>query len=122
MIIRKLRPEEYDLLPEFLYEAIFVPEGEAPPPRDILQKPELRVYSEGFGAGGADAAHSTAKLVLLDSDFDALPAVVAEGRRSINNLQRSASLFLVKTIYATVLAVVFAILPLQFINEDIVCP
>lgn len=56
MIIRKLRPEEYDLLPEFLYEAIFVPEGEAPPPRDILQKPELRVYYEGFGAGGADAA------------------------------------------------------------------
>jgi len=77
--------------------------------------PALKAADCGVAmAGGADAARSTAKLVLLDSDFDALPAVVAEGRRSINNLQRSASLFLVKTIYATVLAVVFAILPLQY--------
>ncbi|MBE6930738.1 MAG: HAD family hydrolase [Ruminococcaceae bacterium] len=77
--------------------------------------PALKVADCGVAmAAGADAARSTAKLVLLDSNFDALPPVVAEGRRSINNLQRSASLFLVKTIYATVLAAVFAIVPWQY--------
>ena len=58
-------------------------------------------------AGGADAARNVAHLVLLKSNFDALPKVVAEGRRAINNIQRSASLFLVKTVYATILSVAF---------------
>ena len=58
-------------------------------------------------ASGSDVARSVASLVLLDSDFASMPLVVAEGRRSINNLQRSASLFLVKTIYATLLAIIF---------------
>ena len=49
-----MRAEEYPLLREFLYLAIFVPEGEAPPPREILDRPELRVYLDGFGAGAAD--------------------------------------------------------------------
>ena len=44
-------------------------------------------------ASGAQAASQVAQLVLLDSDFAALPSVVAEGRRVINNIQRSASLF-----------------------------
>ena len=52
--IRPLRAAEYPLLREFLYLAIFVPEGEAPPPREILEKPELRVYLEDFGRGAAD--------------------------------------------------------------------
>ena len=46
------------------------------------------------------------QLVLLDSDFGALPHVVAEGRRVINNIQRSASLFLVKNIFSVLLSVV----------------
>ncbi len=58
-------------------------------------------------AGGADAARNVAHLVLLKSNFDALPKVVEEGRRAINNIQRSASLFLVKTVYATILSVAF---------------
>ena len=58
-------------------------------------------------ASGSDVAKSVASLVLLDSNFASMPRVVAEGRRSINNLQRSASLFLVKTIYATLLAIIF---------------
>lgn len=58
-------------------------------------------------ASGSEAARNVSKLVLLDSDFEAMPKVVAEGRRSINNIQRSASLFLVKTIYATILALIF---------------
>ena len=48
--IREIRREEYNLLNNFLYEAIFVPEGEEPPERSILQKPELQVYVKNFGA------------------------------------------------------------------------
>lgn len=62
-------------------------------------------------ASGSDAAKNVSSLVLLDSNFASLPKVVAEGRRSINNLERSASLFLVKTIYNFLLALVFLIVP-----------
>lgn len=65
-------------------------------------------------ASGSDAARSVSQLVLLDSDFAAMPQVVAEGRRSINNIQRSASLFLVKTIYATLLALLFLLIPMPY--------
>ena len=58
-------------------------------------------------ASGSDAAKNTAQLVLADNDFAHMPEVVAEGRRSINNIQRSASLFIVKTIYSFILAFVF---------------
>lgn len=55
-IIRTLQPEEYPLLEEFLYQAIFVPQGQEPPERGILQKPELRVYVDGFGQLPQDRA------------------------------------------------------------------
>ncbi len=61
-------------------------------------------------ANGSDATKSVSQLVLLDSNFDSMPKIVAEGRRTINNIQRSASLFLVKTIYSTILALMFLIL------------
>lgn len=48
-IIREMRAEELPLLEEFLFLAIFVPEGELPPPREILSKPELQVYLDKFG-------------------------------------------------------------------------
>jgi len=51
-------------------------------------------------ASGSEAACHAAQLVLLDSNFACLPEVVAEGRRVINNIQRSASLFLVKNIFS----------------------
>lgn len=68
-------------------------------------------------ANGSDATKNVSQLVLLDSNFSALPHVVAEGRRTINNIERSASLFLVKTIYATILAVgfIFVEMPYPFI-------
>ena len=50
-------------------------------------------------ASGSDAAKSVSQLVLLDSNFASMPKIVAEGRRNINNIERSASLLLVKTIY-----------------------
>lgn len=65
-------------------------------------------------AAGTDAARNVSQLVLLDSNFDALPHILGEGRRSINNIQRSASLFLVKTIYATLFALIFLFVQLPY--------
>ena len=56
---------------------------------------------------GSDAARNVSELVLLDSNFDAMPKIVEEGRRTINNVERSAALFLSKTIYASFLAIIF---------------
>ncbi len=56
-------------------------------------------------ASGAQACNQVAQLVLLDSDFGAMPAIVGEGRRVINNIQRAASLFLVKNIMSVGLAI-----------------
>ena len=58
-------------------------------------------------AAGSDAARNVAQLVLLDSNFASMPRIVAEGRRSINNLQRSAALYLVKTMYMALLTMLF---------------
>ncbi|MBR2994240.1 HAD-IC family P-type ATPase [Candidatus Saccharibacteria bacterium] len=63
---------------------------------------------------GSDAARRSAKLVLLSSDFAAVPSIIAEGRQSINNLERSTALFLAKTVYASILAVVFVFLPTTY--------
>lgn len=54
MVLRELKLEEADLLRDFLYEAIFIPEGMDPPPRDIIERPELKLYYEDFGSGKAD--------------------------------------------------------------------
>ena len=62
-------------------------------------------------AAGSDAARNVAEIVLVDNDFAAMPAVVAEGRRSINNLQRSAALFLTKTLFSMGLAAICIGLP-----------
>ena len=63
---------------------------------------------------GADAARKSAKLVLLDNDFAGVPKVIDEGRQSINNLERSATLFLSKNTYAAILAVLFIIIPVEY--------
>ena len=54
MNLRKLRAEEKDLLKDFLYEAIYIPEGVEPPAREIIEQPELKLYYEDFGSGRAD--------------------------------------------------------------------
>lgn len=48
-IIRKIKRNEYKILDDFLYEVIFIPKGIEPPPKSIIQKPELQVYVENFG-------------------------------------------------------------------------
>lgn len=57
-------------------------------------------------ASGSDAAKNVSQLVLLDSNFASMPEVVAEGRRTINNVERSASLLLVKTIFTCILVAI----------------
>ena len=54
MKIREIKKSEYAELENFLYEAIFVPEGNLPPPREIIFTPELQVYIKNFGEGTAD--------------------------------------------------------------------
>lgn len=49
MVIREMNAEEYPLLEDFLYEAIFIPKGAEKPPRDIIQNEELQVYIRDFG-------------------------------------------------------------------------
>ena len=58
---------------------------------------------------GSEAAKNVSHIVLVESDFNALPDIVGEGRRVVNNLQRTSSLFLVKTIFAMVTTLVFLI-------------
>lgn len=53
--VREIKEEEYALLENFLYEAIFVPEGTPAPPRSVLSLPELRLYIDGFGSRKDDA-------------------------------------------------------------------
>lgn len=73
--------------------------------------PALRTADCSVAMGnGTAAARGISQLVLLNNDFASMPAVVAEGRRCINNLQRSASLFLIKTLYASLLAVLFVLI------------
>ena len=65
-------------------------------------------------ASGSDAARNVSEIVLLDSNFDAIPKIIGEGRRTINNIQRSASLFLTKTTYATLLAILFLFIQMVY--------
>ena len=63
---------------------------------------------------GSDAAKQTAQLVLIDSDFSVLRSVLAEGRRVVNNITKSAGVFFIKTIYSVLLCLVCIILNMDF--------
>ena len=65
-------------------------------------------------ASGSEAAAQAAQVVLLDSDFAHMPDVVYEGRRVVNNIQRSASLFLVKNIFSLLLSLFSVILMVTY--------
>ena len=67
--IRKIKETEYLLLKDFLYEAIFVPEGVEPPPKSIVDTPELQVYISGFGSEPHDVA------LIAESDNKAVGSV-----------------------------------------------
>ena len=63
---------------------------------------------------GSPATRSVAQLVLLDNGFSALPHVVGEGRRVIGNIERVANLFLTKTVYSALMALIVAIWGVSF--------
>ncbi len=65
-------------------------------------------------ASGSEATRGVAQLVLMDSNFSAMPAVVSEGRRVINNIERVASLFLAKTVYSVILSVLTGVFALAY--------
>lgn len=65
-------------------------------------------------ASGSDAAAQASQLVLLESDFSCMPSVVLEGRRVVNNIQRSASLFLVKNIFSFLLSIFSAVFMITY--------
>ena len=65
-------------------------------------------------ASGSDAASNVSQLVLLDSDFSRMPSVVAEGRRVVNNIERTAALYIVKNIFSMLLAIFSVILLLDY--------
>lgn len=70
-------------------------------------------------ASGSEAARNVSELILLESNFEAMPHVVHEGRRTINNIERSSTLFLAKTIFATMLAILFLFLSIPYPFEPI---
>jgi cation-transporting ATPase E len=75
----------------------------------------LKDADMGIAMGsGTDAAKGVANLVLLDDNFDALPGVVAEGRRVIANVERVANLFVTKTFYAMILDITVGVAHLPF--------
>ena len=65
-------------------------------------------------ASGSEATRGVAQLVLMDSNFSALPAVVSEGRRVINNIERVAALFLAKTTYSVILSLLTGVFALAY--------
>ena len=69
MIIRRLLDDETEVLKDFLYEAIFIPEGVAPLERSIINRPELALYYKNFGSGPADYC------LVADEDGSAIGAV-----------------------------------------------
>ena len=73
-------------------------------------------------ASGAEASKNVSHIVLMNSNFASLPAVVAEGRRVVNNLQRSSSLFLVKTMFAVITTLIFLIASLAMNNPRVSYP
>jgi cation-transporting P-type ATPase E len=79
---------------------------------DVLALKEADV-GIAMGSGSA-ATRAVAKLVLLDSTFDTLPPVVAEGRRVLANMERTANLYVTKTVYAMLLALAIGVLGFPF--------
>ena len=70
-VIRNMEKEEYSLLSDFLYEAIFIPDGIEPPPKSILSCPELQIYISDFGTNRHD------KALIAEVDGNIVGAILA---------------------------------------------
>ena len=105
VIFGRVTPEQKEVIIEALKEDGHTVAMTGDGVNDILA---LRVADCSIAmASGSDAAKNVSHLVSLDSSFSALPDVVREGRRVINNLQRTVSVFLIKTVFAIVVTILF---------------
>ena len=111
-IFTRVKPDQKKLLIKALREQDHTVAMTGDGVNDILAMKEADA-SIAIGEG-ADAARRAAKFVLLDSGYEGVPAIIDEGRQSINNLERSTTLFLAKTVYAAILAILFVVLPFSY--------
>lgn len=108
VVFGRVSPEQKQTIIESLKEAGHVVAMTGDGVNDILA---LKVADCSIAMGsGSDAAKNVAHLVSINSNFSALPDVVAEGRRVVNNLQRTCSLFLVKTMFAVLFTLLSVII------------
>lgn len=119
-VFGRVSPEQKQILVESMHKAGHTVAMTGDGVNDILalKKADCSIAM----ASGSDAARKVSHLVLLDSNFDRLPSVVSEGRRVVNNLQRTSSLFLCKTMFAMVMSFIFLAMQLIFNNPDINYP
>lgn len=111
-VFGRVRPEQKQRMVESLQRAGRTVAMTGDGVNDVLA---LKRADIGVAMGaGAPATRSVAQLVLLTNRFSALPHVVGEGRRVIGNIERVANLFLTKTVYSVVLALVVAVLGMSF--------
>lgn len=111
-IFARVRPEEKKELVKALKASGHTVAMTGDGVNDVLA---LKEASCGISIGeGADAARRTADIVLLDNDFSALPSAIFEGRQTINNVSRSSALFLNKTIFATILSIVYIFINFRY--------
>ncbi|WP_369685171.1 HAD-IC family P-type ATPase [Corynebacterium glyciniphilum] len=111
-VFGRVRPEQKQQMVESLHRAGRTVAMTGDGVNDVLA---LKKADIGVAMGaGAPATRSVAQLVLLTNRFSALPKVVGEGRRVIGNIERVANLFLTKTVYSVVLALVVAVMGISF--------
>lgn len=111
-IFARVRPEEKQSLIKALEDSGHTVAMTGDGVNDVLA---LKEASCGISIGaGADAARRTANIVLLENDFSLLPFAINEGRQTINNVTRSSALFLNKTIFATILSIIFIFLNFRY--------
>ncbi|MEY8567520.1 HAD-IC family P-type ATPase [Corynebacteriaceae bacterium 7-707] len=111
-VFGRVRPEQKQRMVESLHRAGRTVAMTGDGVNDVLA---LKKADIGVAMGaGAPATRSVAQLVLLTNRFSALPKVVGEGRRVIGNIERVANLFLTKTVYSVVLALVVALSGISF--------
>ncbi|WP_291579399.1 cation-translocating P-type ATPase [Clostridium sp. UBA6640] len=123
-VFGRVRPEQKQLLVKTLQENGHTVAMTGDGVNDVLA---LREADCSIAmAEGNDAAKQVSQLVLLDSDFSALPDVLAEGRRVVNNVTKVASIFFIKTLYSLVLCIInvvtmtaFPFIPIQITLIDL---
>ncbi len=108
-VFGRVSPEQKAILVKALKDAGHVTAMTGDGVNDILamKEPDCAVSV----AAGSDAARNVSHLVLLDNNFNSMPKVVYEGRRVINNVQSSASLFLMKTFFTMLMGIITLFLP-----------